>query len=285
MTEKPTDKDTPPTTVKPATGDPKKDDDVTIKQKNTRKIQINVTRDPEINALQKELAELRTKKESDEKAWEEEKKTLAEKQEGITGELKEKTDVLEKQALEKFEAEKAAILKLCQDSGLGEDKIAEVEEKLAKPANLEIVKGLVNMMVALKPKETPDPKEGKGEGKGDKPKKAKVKGKSTFTPPEGAQGYESERAMIDELYEVAANREKKFTIQEQKAANAKIDALFKTLIGSKSWQQMRAGISIGKHTIMACPKCGKTIIGDVPDRCPYCSFNFTKTGDIKAGRS
>lgn len=276
----------PTTIVKPTDGKPEGDDVTVTQKKTTRKLKISVDRDPEITALQEELAQLKEKSKADTKAWEDKEKTLAEEQKGIKGELKEKTEVLEKQALEKFESEKAAILKLCADSNLDEDKIAEIEEKLAKPQNLELVKGLVNMMVSLKPKETPDPKEGKGNGEGKDPKKPpKVKGKSTFTPPEGAKTYEDERAMIDGLYEMAGNKQGKYTVQEQKAADAQIDMLFKTLISSKSWQQMRAGITIGKHEIMACPKCGKSIIGKVPDRCPYCNFNFTKTGDIKAGRS
>jgi len=283
MSEDPSKKVTP--IAKPATGnDPKKDDGVEIKERKTRKIQIDVNRDPEITALQEELAQLKEKQKVDEKSWTEEKATLTKEKEGLTGDLKEKTSILEKQALEKFESEKAAILKLCQESGLDEDKIADIEEKLASPKNLEIVKGLVQMLIPPKPaKETPDPKEGKG--KDGKPiKKPTVKGKSTFVPPENATKYASDRAMVDEIYRRIRNVGKKYTVQEVNEAKAKRDTLFKTLIGSKSWQQMREGVTIGKHQRMACPKCQDTIIGKVPDKCGKCGFNFTKTGDQLAGR-
>lgn len=254
-------------------------DDVIVKEKKTRKIQIDVTRDPEIEALQKELAELKTKQESDNKAWQEKEKTLTEEKKGIEEELTEKKNILEKQALEKFEVEKAAILKLCLDSGLDEDKIAEIEEKLAKPKNLELVKGLVNMLISVKAPPAPVQNDGKGERPTKKPQ-----GKSTFTPPADAKTYEDERTMINELYKRVKNEKGQFTVQEQREAINMKTKLLDTLLKSKSWQQLREGISIGKHTIMNCPKCGYTIIGKVPDRCPKCNFNFTKTGDMSAGR-
>ena len=259
--------------------DPNKDGTVTETEEGKgTKVKVEIGRSAELEALRKEKDDAAKVAAAEKKALEDEKvtllaekKALEESKTAAETELKEKKAILEQQALTEFENEKKKILDLIKDSRLTEDQKAEIEEKLESPKNLEIVKSLVSMMAAAikEPEVTVD--------KGKKP----PAGKSTFVPPPEAETFEDKVAMIDELYRRAYYQPQLYTKQQVEEAKAKIDTLFRTLIGSKSWKQLREGQNIPPQQIMSCPKCGRTYIGELPSACGTCGFNFTKTGDFQ----
>jgi len=253
------------------------DDDVTVKQKQHRKIEIKVDRDPEITALQKELAEEKAKREAEAKTWEEEKEKLIGEKQVIGEELGEKKAILEKAALEAFEKEKAGIIDICKTSGLTEEQVEEIEGKLTSPRDINTVKTLVNILIASKPKTN-----GEGgqpaEGEGDKgaTKKAPA-GKPVFTPPKGAKEYEDVRSMVDGLYKTAYY-DPEATLEEKQEAIKKIDKLWDAFIHGKSWKSLRAGGRFPLGQVGQCPRCGEVFMGEPPEKCPKCSQDLTTIG-------
>jgi len=229
--------------------------------------------------LQKQLAELKIELDREKAERDTEKqKMITEKQE-VDEKLTEYEAEKEKIALEAFEKDKKDILELCKTSGLKEEQIAEITEKLESPKNLATVKALVNMMTTFMPK-----KEDKKED--DEPKKP-TQGKAPMVPPppEDSKEYLSGIQMVDELYKIAYDKTGVYTKQQKKAADDKINKLWNALIGGQSWKQLKKGATMagvsGKQ-IMSCPRCKGTIVTEppIPDKCPYCGFDFTKTGDI-----
>jgi len=86
-----------------------------------------------------------------------------------------------------------------------------------------------------------------------------VAGKSTMGLPSSGVEFESQRAMVDDLYHTAYYDSTK-TDQEKKEAIAKIGTLVTSLIEGKSWNQLKKGKSMDKRTeFQACPKCNATI--------------------------
>lgn len=251
-----------------------KDKDVEVKERKTRKIQINVSRDKEIEALQKELAEFKLAMEAKEEKWEEEKQKLEDEKVTTVEELTEKKAILEKQALEAFEKDKKEIMELAKSGSLSDEQLAEIEEKLSSPKNLSIVKGLITM---LAPKKDGDGEGDKGTGEGTNEKKPPA-GKATFTPPKDAKQYENPEALIGELYHKGYYATD-VTLQERNDAREKIDKLFEALIGGKAWAQMKAGYSgsgserFPEAKITECPRCKEIIVGE-PLRCPKCGVDL-----------
>lgn len=221
---------------------------------------LKAEHDKELEEKEKELEKMRVEKEKAEE------------------ELNTKTAILEKAAIERFEKEKNDILELCKNSKLNEEQVAEIEEKLQTPEDISKVKSLVNMLVSFIPKE-----EEKLEG--EKPKKI-PQGKAPITPPPEGDQYEGGVQMIDSLYDMAYGRHLdgkwKYPEKQRSEADMKVRQLIQSLIDGKSWKQMKEGIGIDKiMSTIKCPGCGRTIVGEVPDKCPYpdCNFNFAKTGD------
>ena len=244
------------------------------------KVKVEIDRSPEVEAIRKEADDARkaletaTKKaEEDKKQFDVDKKTLEDAKKKINDELEEKKGILAQQALTEFEKEKASIMDLVKDSKLTEDQKAEIETKIQDPKSLATIKSLLGMMVTAiqEPAATPE-------------KKKEPTGKATITPPidnTGKEHFEDKVAMIDELYKRAYDHPELYTSQEVADAKFKIDTLFKTLIGSKSWSQLKAGQNLPIQQIMSCPKCNRTFVGELPQKCPTCLFNFTKTGDFQ----
>ena len=247
------------------------------------KIKIAISRDPEIDALQKELATLRKEHEDLQDKSEKEKDEWATKE----SDLQDKIDVMtadkEKRALEMFEDDKESVIKLCKDSNLPEEQINEIKEKLDSPQKLETVKSLVEMLVASIKKPSDDG--GQTNPQDDKTKKSPT-GRATIEAPPTTVDSDEENAtkIIDDIYNIL-NNPQLFTPQQVKEAQNKRLTLVNSMIKGKSWEQLRKNMSLGTRVTMTCPKCGNTVVGErVPERCPNCGFDFRKTGDMEQSR-
>jgi rubrerythrin len=242
-----------------------------------RKLKVEVSRDPEIEALNAELAKLRAEYDKEKEERESEK----EKFETDKNELSDKVTTYEAEkaqsALEQFEKDKKDIIDVCKTSGLKEEQIKEINDKLKTPQQLETVKQMVNMLITVIPK-----KEDKAL---ESPAPAPA-GKATISTPElpstdGTQSTDS-RKIVDDIYEIINDRSNKYTAGQKKEANDKRMKLWNSLFQGKAWDQMKKGASMYKsHVIMNCPQCGSAIHGEgmLPERCQNCGFDLTKTGD------
>jgi len=249
----------------------KKTDDSVDSAEGEKKIthRVEISRDPEIDSLQQELAKAKADLEASKKLSVDEKKTLEDEKKRIEDELKEKKAILEQQALTQLEKERSDIMELAKKSKLSDEQISDIEKKLEDPKSVGIVRDLITMLSSTTKEVVP-------------PKKPDPSGKAPITPPpsgEGGEGFETKRAMIDELYKRAYYFPQEYTKEQVEDAKKKIETLLRSMIGGKSWKQMQEGERLPTFKIMECPKCRGTIIGEVPEKCPYCKFNFTKTGD------
>lgn len=264
MSEKDKEKKTETTTE--GIDDEDKDDEVEIKEKKTRKIQINVSRQKEIDELQKEKAELEAKFDLERKEREEREQKLEDEKVKIQEELTEKQAILEKQALEAFDKEKKELLELARGRSLSDEQMAEIEEKLTTPERLEMVKSLVAMLAPKLPEEKPLEAE-----------KKLPSGKATLVPPErkgDSEVFADPEALIADLYYKAYYaREGEVTVQERKQAIDKINKLFGALIGGKAWKQLRGGERMPANKITECPHCHEIIVG-TPATCPKCGWDL-----------
>ena len=241
--------------------------------KEPRKLKVEISRDKEVDSLQEELNKIKTELDAEKTTKAEfEQKSDAEKLE-LTDKVTQYEAEKAQMALEQFEKDKKDIVDLCKASGsLKDEQIKEIEDGLKTPQQLESVKKMVNMMLAAFPKKEEPPKE---------PEKAPA-GKAPMTPPEvpAVDVNKDGVKMIDEIYAIINDREGKYTPQQKKEANDKRLQLWNSLIHGKSWEDLRKGTPIGTAVTMSCPQCGATIHGDkVPEKCPNCAFDFTRTGD------
>lgn len=246
--------------------------DESTEQPDEKKVihKIEINRNPEIDSLQAELQKAKTELEASKKLGADEKKVLEEDKKRIEDELKEKRAILEQQALKQLEAEKNDIMELAKKSKLTEEQISDIEKKLEDPKSVGIVKDMITMLASTV-KETPPEK-----------KKEVPSGKAPIVPPptgEGGEGFETRRAVVDELYRRAYYSPHEYTPEQVEDAKKKIETLLRSMITGKSWKQIQEGERLPAFKMLDCPKCHGTIIGEVPEKCPYCKFNFTKTGD------
>jgi len=241
------------------------DDEVEVRERKTRKIQINVSRQKEIDELQREKAELEAKLERERVEREEREQKLEDEKTKIQEELTEKQAILEKQALEAFDKEKKELLELARGRSLSDEQMAEIEEKLTTPERLEMVKSLVAML-APKPEVTPLEAE-----------KKPPSGKATLVSPSrkgDSEVFADPEALISNLYYKAYYaREGEVTVQERKQAIDKINKLFNALIGGKAWKQMRSGERLPANKVTECPHCHEIIVG-TPATCPKCGWDL-----------
>lgn len=260
------------------TKDKTTDEETDGEEKGTRRIKVNVTMTKEMKDLQEKLKNAENQLTSLTTKSTTEKEELLAAKEKLEQDLKEKTAILEQQALDDFEKEKKALLDMASKSKLTKEQLEEIEKKLSTPKNLEVVKGIMEMMISAI---TPPPEEEKDK------KKEKIPpptGKAPFAPPTDAETFKDKVAMVDELYDRAYYHKDKYTPEQTADAKRKIDTLFQSLIKSPSWDAMRKGEIIPLPKIMACPKCGVTIIGEPADKCENCGFSLGKTGDAMRGR-
>lgn len=236
------------------------------------KIKVTVDRDKEVDSLQQELAGVQAELKAAKDANEAEKKTLSDEKKRIEDELAEKKAILEQQALAAIEKEKADILDLAKQGKLSDEQINEIEAKLEKPQNIGLVKDFVTMLVSTIAKEKPPEKE---------LPKTSPSGKAPITPPtSGGDEFTTSRELIDDIYR-KIQYPTQYTKEEVEEAKKKRDQLLTSLIKGKSWEQLKAGQRLSPFKIMNCPNCSGTIIGQIPDTCPYCKFKLSKTGDIR----
>lgn len=241
------------------------------KTEQPTKIKVEVKRDPEVDALHEELERVKAELKSTKDATVTEKQTLEEAKKKIEDELREKTAILEQQALAAIEKEKTDILEMAKDGKLTDEQINEIETKLEKPQNIGLVKDFVTMLVSAT-KETPPTKE---------PPKTPPSGKAPITPPtSGGDEFTTSREVIDDVYRKIQFPDK-YTKEEVDDAKKKRDQLLTSMIKGKSWEQLKSGQRISAYKIIACPNCGGTIVGEIPDVCPYCKFKLSKMGDVR----
>jgi len=241
--------------------------EIVVKNPKKRTIQINVSRDKEIEELNKRNAELELKAKQLEEEREAEKLKLEDEKKAIREELEEKQVILEKQALEAFEKEKAEVIAMAKERELSDEQMAGIEERLTDPEKLEMVKSLIGM---LAPKAEIKPIE-------DLEKKPPT-GKATIIIPvrKGTStAYDTpEKLMTDLYYKAYYARDGEVTIQERADARKKIDQLFKALIEGKAWGQMKTGERrLPNQKVTFCPRCHNIIVG-IPDKCPSCGHDL-----------
>lgn len=239
------------------------------------KIKVSVDRSKEVDALHEELEGIKAELKAAKDASEAEKKTLSDEKTRIETELAEKKAILEQQALAAIEKEKTDILELAKKGKLTDEQINEIEVKLEKPQNVGLVKDFVTMLVSAAEKQTPPPKE-------KEPPKT-PSGKAPITPPSsGGDEFATSREVIDDIYRKVQNP-RNYTKEEVEEAKKKRDQLLTSLIAGKAWSDLKAGqrLSQSKIKITECPMCKGTIVGEVPETCPYCKFKFSKTGDVR----
>lgn len=202
-----------------------------------KKIDIQVGRDPEIEALRKEL--------------EDERKKTKDAEEKLTEFEAEKTQ----RALEAFDEEKEKLLELAKD--LPQEKLDELGEKIT-PENIEGIKHTMRMMLGgdLEGKKTPT---GKAtlQGKGDQ--------KSTL---------QEKQEMIQKLY-YDAYKNKNIGIEEQKEAEAKINKLWKSFLKNPTRLKLRGLGRVGPSNVIntSCLNCGYPLaVGSEQKtaKCPKC---------------
>ena len=245
------------------------EEEVVVKEKKHRKIQINVSRDKEIEALTKELAEKDAMLEREKEEREEREQKLEDEKTKIQEELTEKQAILEKQALEAFEEEKKQILELAKNSKLSDDQMAEIEERLTTPEKLETVKALITML-------SPEP-DGEGQGEKSDDKKPPSGKAPISTPPErrtDGEVFDDPESLMASLYWKAYYaKDNEVTVQERAEALRKINKLFQDLIGGKAWKQLKDGERLPEIKVTQCPKCFDIIVG-TPDKCPKCGHDL-----------
>jgi hypothetical protein len=237
------------------------------------KIKVSVERSKEVDSLHEELERVKAELKAAKDLGEAEKKTLSDDKTRIENELKEKRAILEQQALAELEKVKAEILDMAKKGKLTDEQINEIEAKLEKPQNVTLVKDLVTMMVSTIKETPPPPKE---------PPKT-PSGKAPIIPPTSGGGdeFNTSREIIDDIYR-KIQFPTQYTKEEVEEAKKNRDKLLTAMIKGKSWEQLRAGQGMKTFKIRNCPNCSGTIIGEIPDLCPYCKFKLSKTGDIRA---
>jgi hypothetical protein len=105
---------------------------------------------------------------------------------------------------------------------------------------------------------------------------------------QGGEQFESRTALIDSLYNKGYYHSKDFTAAEAAEAREKIDALFKTLIDSKSMQELKnrhgaLGEMMRKHTYGECPKCHSTLVDSNLCQNPECKYDASDPEKNKEG--
>lgn len=260
--------------------DPENPEDVEIKER-TKKVthRVEISRNPEIDALHDELAKIKQDFEREKEKWDIERQGLITKKEEVEEQLTVFEAEKERQALTMFEKDKADVLKLCKDSGLEEEKVEEIEQMLDSPTKLEMVKNFTNMLIAALPKKE------KPEGEEKPSKKPVTQGKAPIIPPPEGEQHEDAIKMIDEIYSIIKDNTGKYSPEQKAEAQKKRLMLWNSLVQGKSIKDLRRGTTIGVTRTMSCPQCGNTIVGErIPDRCPHCGYDMRKTGDLKSTR-
>lgn len=239
---------------------------------------INVVLTEEIKKLMNEKRDLETALATSKTTSDKEKAEAIAEKKRIEDELTDKKAQLDQIALDKFEAEKQGILKAVKESSLKPEQVKEIEDKIQTPTQLESVKGIIALLLsgAKADKERKEKEEEETKNKQPPAGKAPM----GFTPSKDAETFESKVAMIDELYKRAYYTPKEYTMEQVADAKKKINTLFQTLINSKSWTQLKQGKTIEIPQFIACPRCGATVIGEIPEKCEKCNFKFSKLGDV-----
>lgn len=246
------------------------DPEVIVKDKKPKKrtIQINVSRDKEIEALNKRNAELELKAKQIDEEREAEKLKLEDEKKAIKEELEEKQAILEKQALEAFEKEKAGVIAMAKDRELSDEQMAGIEERLTDPEKLEMVKTLIGMLAPKAEIKPPDELV-------DKPPAGKAPITAPPTRKGGSEVYDTpEKLMTDLYWKGYYAKDGEVTVQERADARKKIDQLFGALIEGKAWAQLRGGEKrLPNQKVTFCPRCHDIIVG-TPEKCPSCGHDL-----------
>lgn len=105
-------------------------------------------------------------------------------------------------------------------------------------------------------------------------------GKAPFDASKDGEKYESQVAMIDELYNRAYYKKEDYTPEQVKEAKGKISTLLESMVNGPSWKELgqKGAHEIMKHNLMECPECHATKI-DV-DICPKCGYDPTERRKI-----
>jgi len=205
-------------------------------QEKKKTIRVEVDRSPEIEQLRLE-------------------------KEALAQELTEKRAILEKQALTEIEKSKTEIMDMARIGKLTDEQLAEIEEKLQDPKNVEPIRKMVEII-----------KDNIEKVKNDIPKLKIPYGKASLTAPtgKGTENFSDEKELISELYKTASDRSK--TPEERKDAQDHIDILWKSLL--KNPNKRTVGKSVD---VSMCPQCNnvnESARGQSKITCGKCGFEY-----------
>jgi len=201
------------------------------------------------------------------------KKTEQEKTERyklIEDEAKKNKDRLTEIAMKEFNRRKDLYINTMKTSGLQEEKVAEISEKIKTPKDLDdaeiyltLIPTLINKSAAEREVEVKKKEEeaaaqaaAQAGAQSQTPEKKKVGGVVTLDQKEKEGIYTSYREGIDDLYKKAAQGDKK--------ADQQLKDLWK--MGVKLLKEGK-----GSFGISECPRCGGGIKQN--ETCPYCGFD------------
>jgi hypothetical protein len=207
-------------------------------QDGKKRITVAIDRSPEIERLRKE-------------------------NEAIASELKEKRAILEQQAMEQLEKHKTEIMDMARIGKLTDDQLAEIEEKLQDPKQVESIRMLVKIISDQVEKV-----------KTDLPKRKIPDGKTSIIPPSTGEPKDY-RELINGLYQTAYGRGA--TAEQKKDATEKIDQLWKSFLGNKTKVGMKFEDLGNVLDITICPSCGwanESRKGSVIITCAKCGLDY-----------
>jgi hypothetical protein len=197
-------------------------------------LRVEVDRSPEIERLRKE-------------------------NEAITNELKEKRAILEQQALAELEKSRTEIMDMAKIGKLSDEQLAEIEEKLSDPKQVESIKMMVKMISNQIEKV-----------KTDLPKRKIPDGKSSIIPPSKGQEFEDKKTVIAELYRIARDPKSGATTEQKRDAEEKITELWRSFMKNDKSRQLKSIVDMTicpdcRHSntspvgasVITCEKCGR----------------------------
>jgi len=204
---------------------------------NKKKIRIEVDRSPEIERIKLE-------------------------RDAFERELIEKRAILEAQALAELEKSRTEIMDMAKIGKLSDDQLAEIEQKLEDPKQVESIKMMVKMISDSVEKV-----------KTELPKKKIPDGKTSIIPPnKSGQQFETESEVITSLYFTAYDPKAGATAEQKRDAIDKINQLWTTMLKNPVSRQPRKIIDVS-----ACPQCGhvnESPRGSIVITCEKCKNQY-----------
>lgn len=212
-------------------------------QDGKRKLRIEVDRSPELEKLRNE-------------------------KNALESELQEKKAILEAQAMTQLEKDRTEIMDMAKIGKLTDEQIAEIQEKLEDPKQLESIKMMVKIISDSVEKVKTDLTK----------KKDAPSGKASLTASKGnGTNYETKAELINDLYFRAYDTKAHVSAEEKEDAKQKIDQLWKSFMGNKTKTSMPTEELAKVLDITMCPSCGwanESRKNAVKVKCTKCGLEY-----------